>query len=118
MTDKSDGKKRARAKKGSRKPQHGEASSPLEGCDLLHILMDNTPDLIYIKDVESRFIMVNQAGAQHLGLADPQKAVGKSDFDFFPQERAQRAYDSEQHIMQSGQPLIGEEVQVTNFYVR
>jgi PAS domain S-box-containing protein len=49
-----------------------------------------------------------------LGLADPQKAVGKSDFDFFPQERAQRAYDSEQHIMQSGQPLIGEEVQVTN----
>jgi PAS domain S-box-containing protein len=114
MTAKSDGKKKVQEKKGSRKPQRGEVSSPLEGRDLLHILMDNTPDLIYIKDVESRFIMVNQAEARHLGLADPQKAVGKSDFDFFPQERAQRAYDTEQHIMQSGQPLISEEIQVAD----
>jgi PAS domain S-box-containing protein len=114
MADKSDGKKKAQARKGSRKPRQGETSNPIEGHDLLHVLIDNTPDLICIKDVESRFIMINRAEAQHLGLADPQEAIGKTDFDFLPQEQAQRAHDSEQGIIQSGQPLSGEEIQVAN----
>lgn len=81
--------------------------------NLLQALMDNSPDYIFFKDRASRFIRTNRAHAQQLlGLADPQEAVGKTDFDLFPQEDAQRFYDEEQHIMESGQPVVGKEWQV------
>ncbi len=74
--------------------------------DLLHTLMDNMPDFIFFKDAQSRFIRTNRAHAQIMGLTDPQEVVGKTDFDLFPQEDAQRFYDEEQQIMQSRQPVI------------
>ncbi len=74
--------------------------------DLLHALMDNVPDTIYFKDAASRFMRINTAQAQVLGLNDPQKAIGKMDLDFFTTEHARDAYLDEQKIVQSGQPLI------------
>lgn len=96
----------------------GEANEQLEAKTrelaqeehLLHTLMDSIPDFIYFKDAESRFVRINRAQAQLLGVASPQEAVGKSDLDFFPIESARRAYDEEQSIIQSGRPLIGSEV--------
>lgn len=74
--------------------------------DLLHALMDNTPDAIYFKDVDSRFVRVNRTQAQVLlGVNDPDKAIGKTDFDFFTEGHAQDAYEDEQEIVRSGQPL-------------
>jgi PAS domain S-box-containing protein len=80
---------------------------------LLHTLMDSIPDFIYFKDAESRFVRVNRAQAELLGISDPQEAIGKGDFDFFPNKNAQRAYDEEQSILRSGRPLIGNEVPFT-----
>jgi PAS domain S-box-containing protein len=81
--------------------------------DLLDVLMDSLPDSIYFKDRASRFLRINKALANHFGLADPAAAVGKTDFDFFTEEHARRAFDQEQHILQTGQPLIGLEEQET-----
>jgi len=80
--------------------------------DLLHLLMDNVPDHIFFKDRESRVIRTNGAHAQALGFADPQEMIGKTDFDFFPREYAQRYYEREQEIMRSGQPMINEELEI------
>jgi PAS domain S-box-containing protein len=77
--------------------------------DLLQALMDNTPDFIFFKDKESRFIRTNKAHARFLGLADPQEAIGKTDFDLFSLEDAERFYAEEQRIMQSGQPVVARE---------
>jgi PAS domain S-box-containing protein len=78
--------------------------------DLLQALMDNSPDYLFFKDRESRFIRTNKAHAQLLlNLTDPQEAVGITDFDLFPHEDAQRFYDEEQHIMQSRQPVVARE---------
>jgi PAS domain S-box-containing protein len=74
--------------------------------DLLQTLLDNSPDYIFFKDAESRIIRSNEAHAALLGFADPQAAVGKTDFDLFPPEDAQRYYAEEQEIIQSGQPII------------
>jgi PAS domain S-box-containing protein len=77
-----------------------------ESEDLLHTLMDNTPEQIYFKDLDSRFIRVNRAQAQFLGLSDPAQAIGKTDFDFFPEQHAQAAYADERAIIETGLPLI------------
>jgi PAS domain S-box-containing protein len=79
---------------------------------LLHTLMDSIPDHIYFKDAKSRFVRINRAQAQYLGVSEPEEAVGKSDRDFLPSESAQRAFDEEQSILRSGSPLIASEVPI------
>ena len=76
---------------------------------LMRNLMDNLPDHIYFKDRESHFIRVNSTQAQMFGLSDPENLVGKTDFDFFSEEHAKQAYEDEQTIILSGQPVIKEE---------
>ena len=73
---------------------------------LLHTLLDNIPDTIYFKDTESRFTRINKAHALVLGLDRPEEAVGKTDFDFYPEEQARQAYEDEQQLVRSGEPLL------------
>ena len=77
-----------------------------EEHNLLRILIDNLPDYIFVKDVESRFVVNNISHMFLLGVATPDEVVGKTDFDFFPQELAAQYYTDEQEIIRSGQPLI------------
>ncbi|HEX2866623.1 MAG TPA: PAS domain-containing sensor histidine kinase [Ignavibacteriales bacterium] len=74
--------------------------------DLLYSLMNNIPDTIYFKDRESRFVRVNKAQAQILGLSNPEEAIGKSDFDFFTKKHASEAFQDEQNILKTGKALI------------
>jgi PAS domain S-box-containing protein len=76
---------------------------------LVNALMNNIPDHIYFKDRESKFIRNNKAHAISFGLSDPDQAIGKSDFDFFTREAAQQAYEDEQMIIKTGQPVFKEE---------
>ena len=75
--------------------------------ELLDTLMDNIPDSIYFKDRKSRFIRINRAQVKALGITDPHQAVGKTDFNFFSEEHAEKAYKDEQEIIKTGKPLIG-----------
>ncbi|MHB9141537.1 MAG: PAS domain-containing protein [Paludibacter sp.] len=76
---------------------------------LMKMLLDNVPDHIYFKNIESKFIRINNAQATSFGLNDPQEAVGKSDFDFFKVEHATQAYEDEQTIIKTGAPIIAKE---------
>jgi len=76
---------------------------------LLHTLMDNLPDAVYFKDRESHFTRINKADVKLFGLSGPAQAVGKTDFDFFTTEHAQEAYNDEQQIIRTGQPVVGKE---------
>ena len=75
--------------------------------DILHTLMDNTPDHIYFKDIESRFIRINRSLANRFGIKNPVDAIGKSDFDFFTREHAQQAYQDERTVIETGKPIEG-----------
>jgi len=81
----------------------------MEERHLLRTLMDNLPDLIYFKDLQSRFIRINNAHARAFGLDDPVQAVGHTDFDFFAAEHARQALEDEQEIVKSGKPMLGKE---------
>lgn len=72
-------------------------------------LLNNTPDRIYFKDRNSRFIRVNMGMAVAFGYKDPEELRGKSDFDIHPQERAQDAFNDEQKILQTGEALVGKD---------
>jgi sigma-B regulation protein RsbU (phosphoserine phosphatase) len=81
--------------------------------DLLQSLMDKIPDHIYFKDEHSRFIRVNQAMAEWSGLRSPAEMIGKTDFHIFSKEHAQEAYDDEQAVMRTGEPVVGKEEKET-----
>ncbi len=81
--------------------------------NLMHALMDHHPDVIYFKDLESRFLKISGALAERLKLADPADAVGKTDADFFPVEYAWQALEDERKLLQSGKPLVGKEERPT-----
>ncbi len=74
--------------------------------DLLHALMENLPDTIYFKDTSARFTRINPAQARVLGVDNPDDAVGKTDFDFFASSHAENAFQDDQRILETGEPLI------------
>ena len=74
--------------------------------DLLHTLMDNVPDCIFLKDAESRITTLNQASANLLGIKEPREAYGRTVFDFLGPEFARESYADERKIIQSGKPQL------------
>ncbi|HPR30459.1 MAG TPA: ATP-binding protein [Prolixibacteraceae bacterium] len=77
-----------------------------EEKNMMQALIDNIPDTIYFKDLESKFTRINKAQANLLGHKNPSEAVGKSDFDYF--EHAQEAYNVEQEIIRTRQPVVNQ----------
>ena len=76
---------------------------------LLTTLMENAPDFIYFKDVDSRFIRISKCQADYYGLSDPAEAIGKSDFDFYDADRARQYLADEQEIMRTGRAVVDKE---------
>jgi len=76
---------------------------------LFNALISTIPDKLYFKDRQSHFIQINESMARYFGLGRASEAVGKTDFDIFSEKHARQAYEDEQRIMSTGEPLIGVE---------
>ena len=63
-------------------------------------------DTIYFKDLESRFLWNSQQHADQFGVKSPQDMVGKTDYDYFPKEFADKAVEVEKQIIESGEPML------------
>jgi len=77
--------------------------------DAFEMMMKSTSDSIYFKDRESRFIFVSNAQLRRLNATRQQDVAGKSDYDFFSHEHADKTFQNEQEIMRTGIPIIDEE---------
>jgi sigma-B regulation protein RsbU (phosphoserine phosphatase) len=81
---------------------------------MLQQLMDNISDVIFFKDRQGHYVFVNQTQAGRVGYEKTSEAlIDKTDFDFFTEEHASRAFATEQRIIATGQPEIGFEEKET-----
>jgi PAS domain S-box-containing protein len=75
--------------------------------DQLLALFDLQPDVsFFLKNHEGRFVALNRRGREYCGVASEDEAIGKTDFDFFPNDRAQAYFDDDQVVMTTGQPVV------------
>ena len=77
--------------------------------NILRILIDNIPDYIYVKDLDSKFLAGNIALTKHFGLQNLDELIGKTDFDFLPKNIAKEFRDDELKIYKTGEPLVNKE---------
>ena len=76
---------------------------------LLNSLVDSIPDPMFFKDREGRFLRGNNAMARDAGLSDPAELVGKTDAELWGGEFLTESSADEQHILETGEPLINKE---------
>jgi PAS domain S-box-containing protein len=77
--------------------------------DLWRALLENSPDKIYFKDPQSRFVECGRTMAIQFGVEFPEAMVGKTDFDFFHESHARPAFEDEQEIIRTGRPIMDKE---------
>jgi diguanylate cyclase (GGDEF)-like protein/PAS domain S-box-containing protein len=74
---------------------------------LLETFLENTPDHMYMKDVDGRFTRLSGSLARWMGRDDPREVLGRTDFDFFADAHAQPARAAELEVMRTGEPIVG-----------
>jgi PAS domain S-box-containing protein len=72
---------------------------------LLRTLIDNLPDCIYAKDAAGRKILANPADLKNFHCKTEAEAIGKTDFDLFPRDIAEKFWADDKKVIQ-GQPVI------------
>ena len=58
---------------------------------LLRTILDHLPSRLYVKDVNSRYVLNNRAHLDLLGAPSQEAAVGRTTADFFPGPRGEQA---------------------------
>ncbi|HUP57817.1 MAG TPA: PAS domain S-box protein, partial [Bdellovibrionota bacterium] len=73
-----------------------------ERANFLQSIVENIPDMIFVKDAGTlRFVQFNQAGEKLLGYSR-EEMIGKSDFDFFPKEEAEKFVAKDREVLSAG----------------
>ena len=84
--------------------QRRQAEENLRNSEALyHSLVETLPQNILRKDLQGRFTFANQQFCKILGRP-LEEIVGKTDFDFFPRELAEKYQRDDRRVMQTGKP--------------
>lgn len=81
---------------------------------ILRTFIDNVPDLMFVKDRDSRFVIVNREAARRAGLDKPEELVGKTDREFYPSSYASSFISDDRQVMTTGQPLFDREESIVS----
>ncbi|HEY9847576.1 MAG TPA: PAS domain-containing protein, partial [Candidatus Caenarcaniphilales bacterium] len=75
----------------------------------LKAVLDNSTALIYVKDTQGRYLLINHWYARLFHL-DQEAIRGKTDYDIFPKELADVYQANDQSVLKAGRSLEYEEV--------
>ena len=84
-----------------------------ENEHLLRTLIDNLPLNVFIKDLESRKILVNKAEAEYCGSTNAEEILGKDDFDTYDKETAEKSRKNDLMVMRELKPILAKEMKLT-----
>jgi PAS domain S-box-containing protein len=76
---------------------------------LLLSIIDTIPDHVYVKDVEGRFILDNVAHREMYGPKTEGTTTGRTVFDYYSAEEAERFDEADQHVIETGESIFNHE---------
>ncbi|MGO8786714.1 MAG: PAS domain S-box protein [Terriglobia bacterium] len=76
---------------------------------LIHAILDNSPNLIFIKDTEGHYLLVNKEFERAFRVSEEQ-VKGKKDEEFLPPEQAAALRANDLRVLHAGLPMEFEEV--------
>ena len=68
---------------------------------ILQAVIEATPDAIFVKDLDGRYVLVNEAAARFLGKA-PKEIVGKNDLELYTDETARHFIEDDRQVLATG----------------
>ncbi len=84
---------------------------------LLSAIIDGTPDAVFAKNLEGRYLLINRAGAAFLGRT-PDEVVGRADAELLPAETARVFREADARVIDGGEASTSEETGETAGEVR
>lgn len=79
---------------------------------LLNTIINSSPDAIFAKDLDGKFILFNK-GAANLVNVDPKKIIGMDEYAIFKPETVKKHQEIEKEIIANGEVVTFEETNIT-----
>jgi len=76
---------------------------------LLRTIIDNIPEAIFAKDLETKFIVKNRFDAELMGAVMVDETIGKTDFDYYPDDVASQFYEEDRQVIENGETIVAKE---------
>ena len=73
---------------------------------MLRTLIDNLPDIIYVKDPHGRKIIANRADVRSVGAASENEVLGKTDIELYEGDIGERGFHDDMEVLRTGKPLV------------
>lgn len=72
-------------------------------------LLNNIPDFTWMKDLEGRYIAINEPAMNTLGAASREDVLGRTDADFWPEAVARKIQGDDRFVARTGKRIVVEE---------
>jgi two-component system sensor histidine kinase/response regulator len=73
-----------------------------DSLNILQAVIDATPDAIFVKDLEGRYVLINATAAKFLGRT-PAEIIGRNDLELYPEETARLFIEADREVLATGQ---------------
>jgi PAS domain S-box-containing protein len=83
----------------------------MENLSLLRAIFENTSDAVYAKDLDGRYLLVNQAATAVIGHSETE-IIGRDDLALFPPDMARQFMETDRRIMDNGTTETVEETAI------
>jgi PAS domain S-box-containing protein len=91
----------------TQKEQDRSAEALRQSHRLLHSIMEGANEVVFVKDLQGRYLMINTPGAEMLGRTVAQ-VIGKTDSDLFPPNTADPIREADAQVIQSRKAITYE----------
>lgn len=75
----------------------------------LQAILENSPTAVYLKDLQGRYILINQE-TERTTCCSREQVIGKTDHEFLPHAIADQLRANDQEVLNTLTPLVREEV--------